>query len=80
MRDYIEVVNTRPSAAPSKQLDQWSHLGKFPKTTLGIAVAKRIGIPHFVHGRWRQTGFDGFMPTEYFSLRFSERFKGTQKQ
>lgn len=40
-----EAINTHPSAAPSKQLDQWSHLGKFPKTTLGIAIAKRIGIP-----------------------------------
>ncbi len=39
-----EAVNNSPQTAPSKRLDAWYVYNKFPKTTAGIAVAKRIGI------------------------------------
>jgi len=40
-----EAINNGPDTAPSKRLDRWSANGKFAKTTKGIAIAQRIGIP-----------------------------------
>ncbi|MBP2845920.1 DUF4276 family protein [Dickeya oryzae] len=40
-----EGINNSPHTAPSKRLDGWSAHGKFAKTTVGIALASRIGIP-----------------------------------
>lgn len=40
-----EAINNGPDTAPSKRLDRWSVNGKFAKTTKGIAIAERIGIP-----------------------------------
>lgn len=40
-----EAINDSPETAPSKRLDNWSPNGKFPKTTAGIAIANKIGIP-----------------------------------
>ncbi len=40
-----EAINNSPQTAPSKRLDEWFKTGKFPKTTMGIAIAQRIGIP-----------------------------------
>ncbi|WP_415519609.1 MAG: DUF4276 family protein [Desulfovibrio aminophilus] len=40
-----EAINNSPETAPSKRLDKWSLNGKFPKTTIGIAIAREIGIP-----------------------------------
>lgn len=39
-----ERINNSPETAPSKLLDQWYKTGEFPKTTLGIKIAKEIGI------------------------------------
>lgn len=39
-----EAINNSPNTAPSKRLDGWSSSGKIPKTSLGIAIAKEIGI------------------------------------
>jgi len=39
-----EAINKGPQTAPSKRLDRLSG-GKFPKTTLGIGIARAIGIP-----------------------------------
>jgi len=39
-----EAINDDPRTAPSKRLDNWSNK-KFLKTTNGIAIAKKIGIP-----------------------------------
>ena len=39
-----EAINNNPQTAPSKRLDSWAPNGKFPKTTMGIAVARQIGI------------------------------------
>jgi len=39
-----EAVNDNPQTAPSKRLDKWCG-GKFRKTTLGIDIAKKIGLP-----------------------------------
>ncbi|MCI4235907.1 DUF4276 family protein [Dickeya dianthicola] len=40
-----EGINNSPHTAPSKRLDGWSAHGKFAKTTVGITLADRIGIP-----------------------------------
>ncbi|MBV1959356.1 MAG: DUF4276 family protein [Pseudomonadales bacterium] len=40
-----EAINNSAQTAPSKRLDGWSKTKKFPKTSLGIAIAGRIGIP-----------------------------------
>ena len=40
-----EAINNSRQTAPSKRLDQWHPDGEFPKTTMGIAIAKEIGIP-----------------------------------
>ncbi len=40
-----ESINNSPEIAPSKRLDEWAPYGKFAKTTVGIAIAQRIGIP-----------------------------------
>ena len=42
--DGPESINNSPQTAPSKRLDSWSKNGKFPKTTTGIAIARKIGI------------------------------------
>ena len=39
-----EAINNSPQTAPSKHLDEWSKNKKFPKTTLGITIATRIGV------------------------------------
>ncbi|NWH03749.1 DUF4276 family protein [Desulfobacter latus] len=39
-----EEINNNPRTAPSKRLDAWSDNGKFLKTTMGITIAKEIGI------------------------------------
>ncbi|MGU5693719.1 DUF4276 family protein [Aeromonas veronii] len=39
-----ESINNGFETAPSKRLDGWSG-GKFAKTSKGIAIAERIGIP-----------------------------------
>lgn len=39
-----EAINNNPLTAPSKRLDVWSANGKFLKTTMGITIAKQIGI------------------------------------
>ena len=39
-----EAINDSPQTAPSKRLDKWWG-SKFPKTTLGIDIARAIGIP-----------------------------------
>ncbi len=39
-----EAINNSAQTAPSKRLDGWSKTQKFPKTSLGIAIARRIGI------------------------------------
>ena len=46
LREYggPEAVNNDPKTAPSKRLDEWARDGKFPKTTTGIKIARRIGI------------------------------------
>lgn len=40
-----EAINNSLQTAPSKRLDKWSKYGKFGKTTTGISIANRIGIP-----------------------------------
>ncbi len=40
-----EHINNGQETAPSKRLDGWAPYGKFAKTTKGIAIAHRIGIP-----------------------------------
>jgi len=40
-----EGINNNKNTAPSKRLDAWSRNGKFAKTTTGITIAERIGIP-----------------------------------
>nr|WP_299010411.1 DUF4276 family protein [uncultured Shewanella sp.] len=42
--DGPEAINNSPETAPSKRLNKWSANGKFAKTTMGIAIAQRIGI------------------------------------
>ena len=39
-----EAINNNPLTAPSKRLDTWSANGEFPKTTMGVSIAKEIGI------------------------------------
>lgn len=39
-----EAINNSPSTAPSKRLDTLSPHKKFPKTTVGIMIARKIGI------------------------------------
>ena len=39
-----ENINNSPQTSPSKRLDELTPRGKFPKTTTGITVAKKIGI------------------------------------
>lgn len=39
-----EAIDNSPQTAPSKRLDEWSAHGKFPKTTMGIAIARKITI------------------------------------
>ncbi|WP_020585797.1 DUF4276 family protein [Desulfobacter curvatus] len=39
-----EAINNNPQTAPSKRLDAWSVNGKFLKTTMGVTIAKEIGI------------------------------------
>lgn len=39
-----EAINNSRQTAPSKRLDGWAKTKKFPKTSLGIAIANRIGI------------------------------------
>lgn len=39
-----EAINNSPKTAPSKHLNAWSKNGKFAKTTMGIAIASKIGI------------------------------------
>ncbi len=39
-----EAINNNPQTAPSRRLDSWTVNGKFPKTTTGIAIARKIGI------------------------------------
>lgn len=39
-----EAINNNPLTAPSKRLDAWSANGKFLKTTMGVTIAKKIGI------------------------------------
>jgi Domain of unknown function (DUF4276) len=39
-----EAINNSAQTAPSKRLDAWSKNGSFAKTTLGIAIASKIGI------------------------------------
>ncbi|CAM3379980.1 conserved hypothetical protein [Xenorhabdus nematophila ATCC 19061] len=40
-----EYINNSPQTAPSKRLGRWSAHGRFAKTTAGIAIAEKIGIP-----------------------------------
>ncbi|SFN79054.1 DUF4276 family protein [Xenorhabdus japonica] len=40
-----ESINNSPQTAPSKRLEKWSANGTFGKTTTGIAIAEKIGIP-----------------------------------
>ena len=43
-----EAINNSPQTSPLKRLDAWSQQGsktKFAKTSTGITLAKRIGIP-----------------------------------
>ncbi|CDG22268.1 MULTISPECIES: DUF4276 family protein [Xenorhabdus] len=40
-----ESINNSPQTAPSKRLGKWSANGVFAKTTTGIAIAEKIGIP-----------------------------------
>ncbi|MCG8616795.1 MAG: DUF4276 family protein, partial [Desulfobacterales bacterium] len=39
-----EAINNDPMTAPSKRLDAWSVNGKFLKTTMGVTIAREIGI------------------------------------
>lgn len=39
-----EAINNSPSTAPSKRLAALTEQGIFPKTTMGITIAKKIGI------------------------------------
>ncbi|MCA1787100.1 MAG: DUF4276 family protein, partial [Desulfobacteraceae bacterium] len=39
-----EAINNDPLTAPSKRLDAWSPNGNFLKTTMGVTIAKAIGI------------------------------------
>ncbi|CDG17088.1 DUF4276 family protein [Xenorhabdus doucetiae] len=40
-----ESINNSPQTAPSKRLGRWSASGAFAKTTTGIAIAEKTGIP-----------------------------------
>ncbi|WP_340621527.1 DUF4276 family protein [Xenorhabdus siamensis] len=40
-----ESINNSPQTAPSKRLEKWSANGTFGKTTTGIAIAEKTGIP-----------------------------------
>ncbi|WP_440617104.1 DUF4276 family protein [Cysteiniphilum sp. 6C5] len=40
-----EAINNSRETAPSKRLDGFTATGKFAKTTTGIAIAMKIGIP-----------------------------------
>ncbi|CDL84357.1 DUF4276 family protein [Xenorhabdus cabanillasii] len=40
-----ESINNSPQTAPSKRLEKWAASGAFGKTTTGIAIAEKIGIP-----------------------------------
>lgn len=53
-----EAINNGPTTAPSKRLDGWSPKGEFAKTTKGIAIAERIGIPQM---RAQCPLFDGWL-------------------
>lgn len=55
-----EAINNNPQTAPSKRLNSWTKHGKFPKTTMGIAVAHRIGIEKM---RKRCSLFDAWLQT-----------------
>jgi hypothetical protein len=55
-----EAINNRRETAPSKRLDHWSKKGEFPKTTMGIAIARGIGVDLIrqkcpVFNAWLQT-------------------------
>lgn len=39
-----EAINNSPQTAPSKRLHAWTPTGKFTKTSVGINIAKEIGI------------------------------------
>lgn len=39
-----EEINNSPETAPSKRLDKWCSNGRFPKTTVGIAIVRSIGV------------------------------------
>lgn len=39
-----EAINNSLETAPSKRLDNWWKTKRFPKTTLGINIARRIGV------------------------------------
>ena len=39
-----EAINNNPLTAPAKRLDDWSANGKLLKTTMGVTIAKEIGI------------------------------------
>lgn len=55
-----EAINNNPQTAPSKRLNSWTKHGKFPKTTMGIAVAHRIGIEKM---REKCSLFDAWLQT-----------------
>ncbi|MCG3472488.1 DUF4276 family protein [Xenorhabdus bovienii] len=40
-----ESINNSPQTAPSKRLERWSPNRAFAKTTTGITIAEKIGIP-----------------------------------
>ncbi|WP_038178651.1 DUF4276 family protein [Vibrio rhizosphaerae] len=55
-----ESINNGPETAPSKRLNGWTASGKFPKTTMGITIAQRIGIQTMrekcpVFNQWLET-------------------------
>ncbi len=39
-----EAINNSPETAPSKRLNAWTNGGKFGKTSMGIDIARKIGI------------------------------------
>ncbi len=55
-----EAINNNPHTAPSKRLDLWTKHGKFPKTTMGITIAHRIGIEKM---RKKCSLFDAWLQT-----------------
>lgn len=55
-----EAINNSRETAPSKRLDKWSKNGSFPKTSIGITLARAIGIQTIrekcpIFNNWLQT-------------------------